>query len=163
MYEGGIRITWTFGDEYFEKTLFFTPQTDCFIHKVSVFSPVIPQCGELHFHFQAWHNFLKRRENLFGCPGDVAIDGSAHLIDGEGFIFLFCTTDEAGETALTFSELYGLERDADYALTVVHSAESGAAVSVTETAFGTLSAESCIPIRMEAHTAMLLRIERVKP
>ena len=36
------------------------------------------------------HKYLKVKRDLFQCPGDSAIDGSAHIIKDRGFIFLFC-------------------------------------------------------------------------
>ncbi len=32
---------------------------------------------------------LKVKRDLFGCPGDSAIDGSAHIIKDRGFLFLY--------------------------------------------------------------------------
>ena len=36
-----------------------------------------------------YHDYLKVKRDLFDCPGFKAIDGSAHIIDDRGFIFLF--------------------------------------------------------------------------
>ena len=52
--------------------------------------------------------YLLEREDLFGCPGDVAIDGSAHIIDGEGWVFLFNTVDFDDVAHLVPGEIYGL-------------------------------------------------------
>jgi len=35
------------------------------------------------------HPYLKVKWDLFACPGDSAIDGSAHIIGDRGFLFLF--------------------------------------------------------------------------
>ena len=35
------------------------------------------------------HKYFKVKRDLFQCPGDSAIDGSAHIIKDRGFIFLF--------------------------------------------------------------------------
>ena len=43
--------------------------------------------------WRAWasehHAFLKVKRDLFDCPGDSAVDGSAHMIGDRGFVFLF--------------------------------------------------------------------------
>ncbi|MCX6997435.1 MAG: hypothetical protein NTV49_10195 [Kiritimatiellaeota bacterium] len=35
------------------------------------------------------HAYLKVKRDLFDCPGDSAVDGSAHIIKDRGFLFLF--------------------------------------------------------------------------
>ena len=43
--------------------------------------------------WRAWatrnHKYLKVKRDLFGCPGDSSVDGSAHIIGDRGFLFLF--------------------------------------------------------------------------
>ena len=43
--------------------------------------------------WRAWatrnHAYLKVKRDLFNCPGDSAVDGSAHIIKDRGFLFLF--------------------------------------------------------------------------
>ena len=43
--------------------------------------------------WRAWgsehHAYLKVKRDLFDCPGDSAVDGSAHVIGDRGFVFLF--------------------------------------------------------------------------
>ena len=43
--------------------------------------------------WRAWatenHAYLKVKRDLFDCPGDSAVDGSAHIIKDRGFLFLF--------------------------------------------------------------------------
>ncbi|MBO4229094.1 MAG: hypothetical protein J5938_01940 [Clostridia bacterium] len=53
--------------------------------------------------------YLRDRDTLFGCPGDVSIDGSSHILDGEGWVFLFNTVDFDDIAALSLSEIPGLK------------------------------------------------------
>jgi hypothetical protein len=43
--------------------------------------------------WRAWasenHAYLKVKRDLFHCPGDAPVDGSAHIIKDRGFLFLF--------------------------------------------------------------------------
>lgn len=114
-----------------------------------------PVCREIYKKWKRWGDenirYLKKRENLFGCPGDVAVDASAHIIDGEGYIFLFCTTDEKQVARITFSEVEGLSPDCTYDIKAV---------------FPNNGEVECTPhsaeIEMEPHTAAVLefRIKR---
>ena len=43
--------------------------------------------------WRAWatehYDYLKVKRDLFGCPGDSPVDGSAHIIKDRGFLFMF--------------------------------------------------------------------------
>ena len=72
-----------------------------------------PAAVEIFRKWHAWadanHRYLLDRESLFGCPGDVPVDGSAHILDGEGWIFLFNTVDFDDTARLVLSEIPGLD------------------------------------------------------
>lgn len=52
--------------------------------------------------------YLHDREFLFDCPGDCPVDGSAHIRNGEGYVFLFNTVDRDERVTLAYSDLPGL-------------------------------------------------------
>jgi len=70
------------------------------------------ECVEFLKKWREWASensrYLGDRESLFGCPGSVPVDGSAHMIDGEGFVFLFNVTDADRECELPLSDIPGL-------------------------------------------------------
>lgn len=45
------------------------------------------------WEWRAWatenHSYLKVKRDLFDCPGDSPVGGSAHVITDRGFLFLF--------------------------------------------------------------------------
>jgi hypothetical protein len=47
---------------------------------------------EFFMKWRAWatenHEYLTVKRDLFGCPGDSPLDGSAHIIQDRGFLFL---------------------------------------------------------------------------
>ncbi len=53
----------------------------------------LPENREFLRKWRDWasrnYEYLKVKRDLFGCPGYVPIDGSAHVIGNRGFIFLF--------------------------------------------------------------------------
>ena len=85
-----------------------------------------PEDREFFKKWHAWagenHKYLQDRETLFGCPGDVPVDGSAHIIDGEGWVFLFNTVDFDDTAKLDLADIPGLD-GADYEAKVIYPDE----------------------------------------
>ena len=93
--------------------------------------------------------YLRHKENLFGCPGDVKVDGSAHIIDGEGWVFLFDTVDTDETASLDLREIYGLDGTSYKASQVYpYVAEYTAKDGVIE-----------VPV--QAHNAVIVRLAKV--
>ena len=102
--------------------------------------------------WRAWasenHRYLLDREDLFGCPGDTAIDGSAHIVDGEGWVFLFNTVgfDDAAHIAL--ADVPGLE-NCEYEARLIYPRET------------VIAAENgAIDVPVASHTACVLRLAK---
>lgn len=112
-----------------------------------------PECRDILKRWKRWadenHRYLKDRTHLFGCPGDVAVDGSAHLIDGEGYVFLFCTVEEEAEAELSFEQFPGISEE-----TLV------SAVYPESVAAGTLSPDVSFRLSMKPHTAAVLKLTK---
>ena len=90
------------------------------------------------------YRYLADRENLFGCPGDVAIDGSAHIVDSEGWVFLFNTVGFDDTAHIALDEIPGLA-DCDYEARVIYPREE------------TIDAENgTIDVPVASHTACVL-------
>ena len=85
-----------------------------------------PHSVEVFRKWKAWagenHRYLQDRDTLFGCPGDVSVDGSSHILDGEGWVFLFNTVDFDDTAELVLSEIPGLE-DCRYEARVIYPEE----------------------------------------
>ena len=63
--------------------------------------------------WRAWasnnHAYLKVKRDLFDCPGEAAIDGSAHIIKDRGFLFLFSVGKEPARTSIPINRWLGLD------------------------------------------------------
>ena len=93
--------------------------------------------------------YLRHKENLFGCPGDVKIDGSAHILDGEGLVFLFNTMDTDEVAELELSDIYGLD-GISYKAEQVYPAEAEFA-----------AADGKINVPVESHNAVIVRLTKI--
>lgn len=93
--------------------------------------------------------YLRHKENLFGCPGDVKIDGSAHIIDKEGWVFLFNTMDTDETASLDLSEIYGLEG----------TSYNASRVYPFETEYN--AKNGVIEVPVQAHDAAIVRLTKV--
>jgi hypothetical protein len=69
------------------------------------------------------HRFLRVKRDLFGQPMAVPLDGSAHVLDGRGYIFLFneSGTDQVGSVPL--NEWIGLTSGTDYDILQIYPEE----------------------------------------
>ncbi|MFN5737507.1 MAG: LamG domain-containing protein, partial [Akkermansiaceae bacterium] len=65
--------------------------------------------------WRAWasknHAYLKVKRDLFDCPGEAAIDGSAHLIKDRGFLFLFAVGKEPARASIPLNRWLGLDEN----------------------------------------------------
>jgi hypothetical protein len=63
--------------------------------------------------WRAWasknHAYLKVKRDLFDCPGEAAIDGSAHMIKDRGFLFLFGVGKQAARASIPLNRWLGLD------------------------------------------------------
>lgn len=68
-----------------------------------------PESRETLKKWKTWatdnHKYLLSRQTLFGFPGEYEIDGSVHIIDNEGYIFLFSVPCEKAEKKLPLDYL----------------------------------------------------------
>lgn len=111
------------------------------------------ECVEFFKKWRAWASdnirYLRHKQNLFGCPGDVKIDGSAHIVDGEGLVFLFNVMDEDEICHLDLSEIEGLDgisyrAEQVYPCTAEYTAENGV-----------------FNIPVDAHNAAIVRLTKI--
>jgi hypothetical protein len=67
--------------------------------------------------WRAWatehHDYLKVKRDLFDCPGFKAIDGSAHIIEDRGFIFLFSAGGNPVRASIPINRWLQLEENPD--------------------------------------------------
>jgi len=111
------------------------------------------ECVEFFKKWRRWASensrYLRHKENLFGCPGDVKIDGSAHIIDGEGWVFLFNVMDTDEICRLELSEITGID-NAVYKAEQVYPCEAE------------YTQESGIfNISVTSHNAVVLRLTKI--
>lgn len=92
--------------------------------------------------------FLRDRVTLFGCPGDVAVDASAHIVDGEGWVFFFCTVDRDETVRLELSDIPGLDSCA-YRAELIHPEAKPVQIQ-----------DGAAQITVEAHGAAVLHLIR---
>lgn len=55
--------------------------------------------------------YLKVKRDLFDCPGEAAIDGSAHIIKDRGFLFLFPVGKQPARALIPLNRWLRLEED----------------------------------------------------
>ena len=83
-----------------------------------------PQCADMLKKRKKWadenHRFFKKRRTLFGEPGEYAVDGSAHITDDEGLIFIFSADGNFADVRIPFNRWIGLSenKDAEYFVAV---------------------------------------------
>jgi hypothetical protein len=53
--------------------------------------------------------YLKVKRDLFDCPGEAAIDGSAHMIKDRGFVFLFAVGKQRARASIPLNRWLGLD------------------------------------------------------
>ena len=67
--------------------------------------------------WRAWatenHAFLKVKRDLFDAPGEVPLDGSAHIIKDRGFLFLFSAGGQAVRASIPLNRWLQLEEKPD--------------------------------------------------
>ncbi len=123
-----------------------------------------PECAEILKKRKKWadenHRLFKKRRCLFGQPGDHAVDGSAHMIDDEGLIFIFSADGNYVDVRIPFTRWIGLREDAEaeYLVTVE---------DILPQKDGEVSCEICSPVlsygdefrcRLSPSTALILRV-----
>lgn len=69
------------------------------------------------------HRFLKVKRDLFGQPGAVALDGSAHIIEDHGYLFLFNESGSDKVGSIPLNELIGLTRGANFDIQQIYPRE----------------------------------------
>ena len=118
---------------------------------------VLAESDECVKFFKKWREwasenirYLRHKENLFGCPGDVKIDGSAHIVDGEGFVFLFNVMDTDEICYLELAEVPGLD-GTSYKVEQIYP---------TERQFETVLADGAIDIGVASHNAAIIRLRK---
>jgi hypothetical protein len=57
--------------------------------------------------------YLKVKRDLFDCPGEAAIDGSAHIIKDRGFLFLFSVGKQAARASIPLNRWLGLDENSE--------------------------------------------------
>ncbi len=88
-----------------------------------------PECAEFFRKWREWakenYAYLLRRRCLFGYPGDVPVDGSAHMTGDGGYLFLFAVTDDRAVCKIPFDRLIGLapHEDMHYKITRIYPEE----------------------------------------
>ena len=81
--------------------------------------------------WRAWattnHAYLKVKRDLFDCPGDSPVDGSAHIIKDRGFLFLFPVGSKAVRASISLNRWLQLDENPDalYQIKEVYPREGG--------------------------------------
>lgn len=79
--------------------------------------------------WRAWatknYDYLKVKRDLFDCPGQLPLDGSAHIIKDRGFLFLFPVTGDNLRASIPLNRWLQLEENPDalYRIQEVHPRE----------------------------------------
>ena len=141
--------------EEFKYAMISSISTSAYCQLASGFH-VLAESDECVAFFEKWRSwasenirYLRRRQNLFGCPGDVKIDGSAHIIDGEGWVFLFNVMDTDEVCRLDLAEIDGLDE-------CTYRAEQ-----IYPTSAEFFAENGIFNISVEAHNSVIIKLVKI--
>ncbi len=123
-----------------------------------------PETAEIFGKWKAWadanYKYLLRRRCLFGPPGEITVDGSAHLIGRDGYIFLFSVPECEGDCDVVFDRLIGLDKDhgAVYTVSTVSAVtwdgtDASCTLGKTKLRYGDV-----LHVTLSPHTAAVIEI-----
>jgi hypothetical protein len=94
--------------------------------------------------------FLYERRDLPESPGAGVVDGSAHLRDGGGWLFLFNPNDETLPASVCCDDTVGFDADASVRITEYHPGSGeGRTVAYGETIRWPVPARSAALLRVD--------------
>ncbi len=124
-----------------------------------------PECAETLKKWKAFANenlrFLKARRTLFGEPGQYPVDGSAHILGDEGYLFLFTAPGSYACGRIPMMRWLGLDEKegTKYRIRVVAAVnEKGETAEIT-LADDVVSYGDTLSFRMSPDTAVILKVE----
>jgi len=128
-----------------------------------------PECADVLKKWKAFASenlrFMKARRTLFGEPGQYAVDGSAHIIGDEGYIFLFTAPGSYAGGRIPMMRWIGLDENANakYRISVVAAVNEKGEITECTLANEIVSYGSSLAFRMSPNTAVVLKVEPADP
>jgi len=125
-----------------------------------------PECADILKKHKKWadenYRYFKKRRCIFGIPGENAADGSAHILDGEGIIYIFTAPNVTVDARITFDEMLGFTKDESksYKITTVTTVKRDGEDSYCETVCDTISFGDTLRARISPNTAAILKVEK---
>lgn len=99
--------------------------------------------------------YLRVKRDLFGQPlREDGLDGSAHMLGGNGYIFLFNPSAQEAIGEIPLSPLIGLESNGPFTISALYPFEAP---------LGQARAGESIHILVRPNTAMLLAVKEINP
>lgn len=107
--------------------------------------------------------FLQKRRTLFGEPGHNAVDGSAHVIGDEGYLFLFTAGGNCVDARIPMMRWIGLEEnpEARYRIRVVAAVNEKGEEAGCAICDDIVSYNGTLRCRITPDTAVILKVEAV--
>jgi len=124
-----------------------------------------PECADILKKWKAFAGenlrYLEARRTLFGEPGQYAVDGSAHIIGNEGYIFLFTAPGCYAGGRIPMMRWIGLDEknDAKYRIRVVAAVNEKGEMAEVTIADDVVSYGDTLSFRMSPDTAVVLKVE----
>ncbi len=123
-----------------------------------------PETADIFKKMKAWadanYKYLLRRRCLFGPPGEGTVDGSAHVIGHDGYIFLFSVPECCGECEIVLDSLIGLDADpkASYTVSTAAAVTYEGTTASCECEKTKLRYGDVLRVKLSPHTAAILEI-----
>ena len=125
-----------------------------------------PECADVLKRWKTWadenYRFLTDRRSLFGMPGEYAVDGSAHFVDDEGYIFLFTAPGNYADARILLNRWSGLTEDnsARYRVRLVAAVTDDGTAAECLMCNPVVAYGEKIRCRITPNTAVILHVER---
>ncbi len=124
-----------------------------------------PECADTLKKWKAFADknlrLLKSRRTLFGEPGQYPVDGSAHIVGDEGYIFLFTSPGSYAGGRIPMMRWIGLDEKAGakYRISVVAAVNEKGETAECALSSDIVSYNGTLSFRMTPNTAVVLKVD----
>jgi hypothetical protein len=124
-----------------------------------------PECADTLKKWREFANenlrFFTKRRTLFGEPGQYAVDGSAHILGNEGYIFLFTASGTHADARIPLTRWIGLDdaEGAKYRISVVAAVNEKDEDASCGIAAPVLTYGDTLRLRVTPDTSVVLKLE----
>lgn len=124
-----------------------------------------PECADTLKKWKSFADenlrFLKKRRTLFGEPGQYAVDGSAHMVGDEGYLFLFTAGGNFVDARIPMMRWIGLDEEPGkkYRISVVAAVNENGEAAECGVPLDVIGYNETFRCRITPDTAVVLKVE----